>query len=470
MGLLRGPAHGQRQARACTTCGPASTRTSSAASAPWTATTWPAGPGGTPTGCPSRSRSRSSSASPGKQQIEDEVGHRRVHPPVPRVGATPTSGTSPASPQRIGYWVDMDAAYWTLQPRLRRVGLVAPPAALRPGAALRGPQGRPLLPALRHGAVQPRARPARRLLATRRTSRPTSAFALVDPDPDRSRRGRRGSPCGPRRRGRCSSNTGVAVNPELVYAVVDGTLVAAELVDVGVRRGGGGRVTARVPGSAWWACATCAPSTTSPPPHGADGWRVVPADYVTTEEGTGLVHLAPAFGEIDRQIGRANGLPSLNPVGPDGALHRRRWPGWPGARCARPTTTSTTGSRRPGCCCAASPTCTPTRTAGGAAPPLIYWGKPSWYIATSTPQGRPAGRQPTASTGTRPTSRTAASASGWTTTSTGPCRATATGGRRCPSGAAAAATCAASARWPSSPSCAAATCRRSTPTARPSTR
>ena len=61
------------------------------------------------------------------------------------------------------------------------------------------------------------------------------------------------------------------------------------------------------------------PAATAPT---AGGWS--PPSYVTTEEGTGLVHLAPAFGEVDRQIGRENGLPSLNPVGPDGALHRRR--------------------------------------------------------------------------------------------------------------------------------------------------
>jgi len=59
----------------------------------------------------------------------------------------------------------------------------------------------------------------------------------------------------------------------------------------------------------------------------------VGADYVTTDEGTGIVHLAPAFGEIDRQIGRENGLPTLNPVGPDGQIHRRnRLAGRP--RCA----------------------------------------------------------------------------------------------------------------------------------------
>ena len=54
-------------------------------------------------------------------------------------------------------------AYWTLEPRLHRVGVVAPPAAFRPGPPLRGPQGRAVLPALWHRAVESRARPARRL-------------------------------------------------------------------------------------------------------------------------------------------------------------------------------------------------------------------------------------------------------------------------------------------------------------------
>jgi len=42
--------------------------------------------------------------------------------------------------------------------------------------------------------------------------------------------------------------------------------------------------------------------------------RVVAADFVTTDDGSGVVHLAPAFGEIDREIGEAEGLPILNPV------------------------------------------------------------------------------------------------------------------------------------------------------------
>jgi len=42
---------------------------------------------------------------------------------------------------------------------------------------------------------------------------------------------------------------------------------------------------------------------------------VVLGDYVTTEDGTGIVHTAPAFGEDDYNVGRKYGLPVLQPVG-----------------------------------------------------------------------------------------------------------------------------------------------------------
>ncbi|HMQ39461.1 MAG TPA: class I tRNA ligase family protein, partial [Micropruina sp.] len=47
---------------------------------------------------------------------------------------------------------------------------------------------------------------------------------------------------------------------------------------------------------------------------------VVLADYVTTEDGTGLVHQAPAFGEEDMAVCRAYGLPMVNPIRPDGTF------------------------------------------------------------------------------------------------------------------------------------------------------
>ena len=47
---------------------------------------------------------------------------------------------------------------------------------------------------------------------------------------------------------------------------------------------------------------------------------VVLADYVTTEDGTGLVHQSPAFGEDDLAVCRAYGLPLVNPIRPDGTF------------------------------------------------------------------------------------------------------------------------------------------------------
>lgn len=41
------------------------------------------------------------------------------------------------------------------------------------------------------------------------------------------------------------------------------------------------------------------------------GFRVIPGDYVTTEDGTGIVHIAPTFGADDANVARAAGIPSL---------------------------------------------------------------------------------------------------------------------------------------------------------------
>jgi isoleucyl-tRNA synthetase len=51
-----------------------------------------------------------------------------------------------------------------------------------------------------------------------------------------------------------------------------------------------------------------------------DAHFVVLGGYVTTEDGTGLVHQAPAFGEDDLLVCKAYGLPVVNPVRPDGAF------------------------------------------------------------------------------------------------------------------------------------------------------
>ncbi len=52
-------------------------------------------------------------------------------------------------------------------------------------------------------------------------------------------------------------------------------------------------------------------------------FKVVGADYVSTDAGTGIVHQAPAFGEDDYEVGRREGLPLVNPVSLQGIFDGR---------------------------------------------------------------------------------------------------------------------------------------------------
>ncbi|MFH1854976.1 MAG: isoleucine--tRNA ligase [bacterium] len=51
-----------------------------------------------------------------------------------------------------------------------------------------------------------------------------------------------------------------------------------------------------------------------------NGWQVVPADFVTTEDGTGIVHVAPAFGEDDLNLSKKLNLPFIQHIGMDGII------------------------------------------------------------------------------------------------------------------------------------------------------
>ena len=50
-------------------------------------------------------------------------------------------------------------------------------------------------------------------------------------------------------------------------------------------------------------------------------------EYVTMEDGTGIVHIAPAFGEDDSRVGKEYGLSYINPVGLDGTYTEGPWKG-----------------------------------------------------------------------------------------------------------------------------------------------
>lgn len=50
------------------------------------------------------------------------------------------------------------------------------------------------------------------------------------------------------------------------------------------------------------------------------GWKIYAGDFVTTTDGTGIVHIAPAFGEDDMNLGKENNLPFVQHVGMDGVF------------------------------------------------------------------------------------------------------------------------------------------------------
>ena len=51
---------------------------------------------------------------------------------------------------------------------------------------------------------------------------------------------------------------------------------------------------------------------------GEGAFRIIPGDYVTTEDGTGIVHIAPTFGADDKRVAAAAGIPPLQMIDKDG--------------------------------------------------------------------------------------------------------------------------------------------------------
>jgi isoleucyl-tRNA synthetase len=118
------------------------------------------------------------------------------------------------------------------------------------------------------------------------------------------------------------SNTAVAVNPDVSYLVVrsgDRELVIAEPLVAHALDGAEYTEIARYAGrdmERWTYQRPFDYVQIGDPDNPAH--YVVLADYVTTEDGSGLVHQAPAFGADDLTTCRAYGLPVVNPIGSDG--------------------------------------------------------------------------------------------------------------------------------------------------------
>jgi isoleucyl-tRNA synthetase len=116
------------------------------------------------------------------------------------------------------------------------------------------------------------------------------------------------------------SNTAIAVNPKIEYQVIEVTVderierlvVATNLAAIlGEER----KVIATFSGAELENTKYAPPLDLVEIP---DAHYIVLADYVTVEDGTGLVHQSPAFGADDFAVCRKYGLPVINPISADG--------------------------------------------------------------------------------------------------------------------------------------------------------
>ena len=111
------------------------------------------------------------------------------------------------------------------------------------------------------------------------------------------------------------SNTGTAVDPDATYVEVsiDGgrLIVGAHLREAVL--GDGGTDVRTLAGSA-----IVGVRYEPPYPNVEGAHRVVATDFVTMDDGTGIVHMAPAFGPEDLAVGLEQGWPVHKPVGDDG--------------------------------------------------------------------------------------------------------------------------------------------------------
>jgi isoleucyl-tRNA synthetase len=188
-------------------------------------------------------------------------------------------------------------------------------------------------------------------------------------------------------------NVAVAVAPEVTYVrarTEDETMILAEPLVERVL-GEGAEIVDRFPGSDLVGRGYRGPVFTLSDDGPANAFRILAGDFVTTEDGTGLVHIAPAFGEDDYKVAAENGIfdPTdaatlYNPVDLDGKF-TARVSGFEGQFVKDTDVTKALiadlGQRgllfREQVYEHSYPHCWRCGT------PLLYYAKSSWYIATS---------------------------------------------------------------------------------------
>jgi isoleucyl-tRNA synthetase len=184
------------------------------------------------------------------------------------------------------------------------------------------------------------------------------------------------------------SNTALAVHPQVdyVYAETGGeTLILAEALLADALGDAPHRVARRVKGAELVGMRY--QRLFDDLPCAEEICRVVPADFVSTGEGTGIVHIAPAYGADDLELGRLHGLPVLHGVGLDGYFKPEVAPvAGKFFKEADPVLTGLLDER--GLLFRAGTVLHNYPFGWRTGDPLIYYAKEAWYIRTSAVKER----------------------------------------------------------------------------------
>jgi isoleucyl-tRNA synthetase len=111
---------------------------------------------------------------------------------------------------------------------------------------------------------------------------------------------------------------------------------------------------------------------------------VLPGDFVTTEAGTGFVHIAPGHGEDDFNLGRVHGLPIPETVNDDGTFTQHA-PGFTGLHVFKAHTAVYEAMRAAGTLAVIGKLTHSYPHSWRSKKPVIFRATPQWFIAMDTP-------------------------------------------------------------------------------------
>jgi isoleucyl-tRNA synthetase len=280
--------------------------------------------------------------------------------------------------RRMGFWVDMDDAYWTMDPHYIESVWWSLARIFDKGLLVQDHRVTPYCPRCGTGLSDHELAQGYETVVDPSVyvRFPVTGGALAERYPGAALLVWTTTPW------TLVSNTAVAVNPKAEYVVArtangEILVVAEALADATL--GEGYEVLERMSGRDLERTPYQRPFDMVEIP---DAHYVVLADYVTTDDGSGLVHQAPAFGADDLTTCRAYGLPVVNPVRADGtfepdlalvggAFFKKADDTLVADLKARDLLYKHVGYEH------SYPHCWRCHT------PLIYYAQPSWYIKTT---------------------------------------------------------------------------------------